>query len=210
MKRVAILLIVLLWACCNSAFASPLRDYSLGKAAFDISLTDLKIMEMPAGCDINHNWGIGLTAGLGGKWALQYKFDSRTASRSLMGTTLSAKASVNELNLLYKLNESFSVFAGSNHLSVTPDYFMHGRSTAQIGLIGTAKLARNLTGWVLLAAGDNNFSAEAGVGYALSKLLEVNLFYANKSFSNLAWGNSGNVNCVGRFERLGVSLTATF
>lgn len=210
MKRAAFILIGLIWICCSSAYASPLRDYSLGKAAFDIGLTDLKIMEMPDGCDIEHDWSIGVTAGLGGKWALQYRFDSRTASRNIMGTTLSAKASVNELNLLYKLDKNFSVFAGSNNLSVTPDYLMHGRSTTQAGLIGTAKLSRNLTGWVLVAAGNNNFSAEAGVGYALSKHLEVNLFYANKSFSNLAWGNRGNLRCVGRFERLGVSLTAAF
>lgn len=210
MKRIALLLIVLMWVCCASASASPLRDYSLGKAAFDISLADLKIMEMPEGCDVNHNWGIGITAGLGGKWALQYKFDSRSVSRSFMGMTLSAKASINELNLLYRLNKNFSAFVGSNNLSVNPDYLIHGRTTTQIGLLGTAKLARNLTGWALVATGDNNFSAEAGIGYALSKWLELNLFYANKSYSNLAWGNSGNINCVGRFERLGVSLTATF
>ena len=110
MKRTALILVGLMGICCASAFASPLQDYSLGSFAVDLSLSQLKVTSNTDDWDSNYNGGFGVSAGLGGNWALQFRNNNWSASRSLGPITLDLKACVNDLNLLYKLDKTFRVF----------------------------------------------------------------------------------------------------
>lgn len=210
MKRIALILVSLMTVCCASAFASPLQDYSLGAFAVDLSLSQLKVTSNTDDWDSNYNGGFAVTGGLGGNWALQFRNSNWSASRSLGPTTLDLKACVNDLNLLYKLNKTFRLFVGGNKLNVNFRDLYFDRTAAQIGLIATVKLAPKFTGWGLLSTGADIFSAEAGHGYALSKNLEVNIFYTYRNYTNLEFTNSHTIRTSARVQGVGAGLTATF
>lgn len=210
MKRTSFILICLILFCSASAFASPLRDYSPGKAAVDITLTDLKLKSTPAYWDKKFNPGFGVTAGLGNNWALQYKYHHWSASRNAGGAALSTTASVNELNLLYKLDKNFSAFIGANSIGGSLGDPIQDSLTFQFGMLGVTTLADRLTGWGLMSTGSNNFSAELGVGYALTKRWELNLYYTYKYFDGISFSNMAYPSFNARNQGLGVGVTASF
>jgi len=210
MKRIALILVGLMGVCCASAFASPLQDYSLGAFAVDLSLSQLKVTSASDDWDSNYNGGFGVTAGLGGNWALQFRNNSWSASRSLGPTTLELNACVNDLNLLYKLNQNFRLFVGGNKLNVTFRDLHYDRTTAQIGLVAVVKLSPKFTGWGGLSTGADIFSAEAGLGYALSKHLEVNIFYTYRNYTNLEFNSARPLRTSARVQGVGAGITATF
>ena len=210
MKRIALILVGLMTVCCASAFASPLQDYSLGAFAVDLSLSQLKVTSNTDEWDSNYNGGFAVTAGLGGNWALQFRNNNWSASRSLGPTTLDLKACVNDLNLLYKLDKTFRLFVGGNKLNVTFRDLNYDRTAAQIGLVATVKLAPRVTSWGLVSAGADLFSAEAGLGYALSKHLEINIFYTYRNYTNLEFNSVRTLRTSARVQGVGAGLTATF
>ena len=210
MKRIALILACLIGVFSSPGLASPLQDYSLGAFAVDLSLSQLKITNPTDDWESNYKGGFGVTAGLGRNWALQIRNNNWSASRSLGPTTLEIKACVNDLNLLYKLNPTLRIFVGGNKLNLTLRDLHYDRTTAQIGLIAAVKLAPKLTAWGLLSTGADIFSAEAGLGYQLSKYLELNLFYSYRNYTGLELTNSHTLRYNARVEGVGVGLTATF
>jgi len=210
MKRIALILACLIGIFSSPALASPLRDYSLGSFAVDLSLSQIKVANPTEDWDSNYKGGFGVSAGLGGNWALQIRNNNWSASRSLGPTTMEIKACVNDLNLLYKMNSTLRVFVGGNKLNVTLRELHYDRTTPQIGLIAAVKLSPKLTAWGLLSTGADIFSAEAGLGYQLSRDLEVNLFYTYRNYTGLEFTNSHTLRYNARVEGVGVGLTAAF
>lgn len=210
MKRIAFILVCLVLAISANASAAPLQDYSSGKIAVDINLTDQNLKSTPAYWQNSYNLGFGVTAGLGNKWALQYKYYNWGASHRVDGMPLNTLASINELNLLYKIDKNFSAFVGANRLTGSLGAPIDTRTGVQIGLIGRTKLADKLTGWGLYATGNSMVTAELGLGYALSKQLDLNLFYSFKYFNGLYFTNTPGPSFNGRSQGLGIGVTATF
>jgi hypothetical protein len=193
MKKLAAILAVLL---CTFMFAgvttaSPLTDYSAGKVALDVNWTPNNDMEASSqsygfsGDGKNANFDFGVTAGLGNKWAIQYRYFN-PVSKDYFGYHAGVRSQ--EVNILYKLDKNLSAFAGWHQAKLTsnfPGFSPDNKSTWQAGLIGTTELSRKTTLYGIVGAGGSLFSAEAGFAYALDKDLDVNLFYRYKRIDNL-------------------------
>lgn len=103
-----------------ATFASPGVDYSQGKVAVDINLrpsADIsKSNSAGNSWDMNgrnNNLDVGATIGLGG-FAFQYKNSNiKTKDFTFGGSAIyKEEVSAKEYNVLYKIDKTFSVFAG--------------------------------------------------------------------------------------------------
>jgi opacity protein-like surface antigen len=189
MKKLAVIVAVLL---CTFMFAgvttaSPLTDYSAGKVALDVNWTPNNDIEAN-GYSIdgkNANFDYGLTAGLGNKWAIQYRYFNPVSKDY---GNYHAGVRSQEVNLLYQLDKNLSAFAGWHQAKITtnaPGFTLDNKSTWQVGLIGTTALSNKTSLYGIVGAGGSLFSAEAGFAYALNKDLDVNLFYRYKRIDDL-------------------------
>lgn len=189
MKKFAIILSVLLctFMMAGVTTASPLTDYSAGKVALDVNWTpslDMEANDLSADGK-RGNFDYGLTAGLGNKWAIQYRYFN-PVSKDYGGYHAGIRSQ--EVNVLYKLDKNLSAFAGWHQARITtnaPGYSLPHKSTWQLGLIGTTEIARKTTLYGIVGAGGSLLSAEAGLSYALAKDLDVNLFYRYKRIDDL-------------------------
>lgn len=189
MKKLAVILAVLLctFTTAGVTTASPLTDYSAGKVALDVNWTPSLDMEA-AGETIDGksgNFDFGLTAGLGGKWAIQYRYFN-PVSKDYGGYHAGIRSQ--EANILYKLDKNLSAFAGWHQARLTtnyPGFSLDNKSTWQVGLIGTTALGKKTTLYGIVGAGSSLLNAEAGFAYALAKDLDVNLFYRYKRIDDL-------------------------
>ncbi|MDR7866443.1 MAG: hypothetical protein RIN56_06445 [Sporomusaceae bacterium] len=189
MKKLAIILAVLLctFTTAGVTMASPLTDYSAGKVALDVNWTPS--LDLEANGETldgkSGNFDYGLTAGLGGKWAIQYRYFN-PVSKDYSGFHGGVRSQ--EVNVLYKLDKNLSAFAGWHQARLTtnaPGYSLPGKSTWQVGLIGTTALGKKTTLYGIVGAGGSLLNAEAGFAYALAKDLDVNLFYRYKRIDDL-------------------------
>ena len=197
MKKLAVILAVLLCTLMAAGVttASPLTDYSAGKVALDVNWTPRLDLEADGGTidGKNGNFDYGLTAGLGGKWAIQYRYFNPVSTDyfvdygSLTGNYHAGVRS-QEVNILYKLDKNLSAFAGWHQAKLTtnaPGFSLDNKSTWQVGLIGTTALGKKTTLYGIVGAGSSLLNAEAGFAYALAKDLDVNLFYRYKRIDDL-------------------------
>lgn len=137
--------------------------------------------------------GIGLTGGLGNNFALQYK-NNNFKSDYAVGGNPALKAQ--EFNLLYKLTDGVSAFAGATYANFAGN---SNTSGAQFGLTGTVKVADNTHLYGILATGNNINSYEIGAGYTIAKNTELNISYRDAKYKGLDFGagNSGDVTAKG-------------
>jgi len=189
MKKLAVILAVLLCTFMTAGVttASPLTDYSAGKVALDINWTPG--LDLEANGETldgkSGNFDYGLTAGLGGKWAIQYRY-LNPVSKDYGGFHGGVRSQ--EVNVLYKLDKNLSAFAGWHQARLTtnaPGFSLPSKSTWQVGLIGTTALGKKTTLYGIVGAGGSLLNAEAGFAYALAKDLDVNLFYRYKRIDDL-------------------------
>ena len=189
MKKIAVILTMLLciFMTAGVTLASPLSDYSAGKVALDVNWTPRLDMEANglSGDGRSSNFDFGLTAGLGNRWAIQYRHFN-PVSKNYGGYHAGIRSQ--EVNLLYKLDKNLSAFAGWHQARITASH--HGlslpdKSTWQLGLIGTTALAKKTTLYGIVGAGNSLLNAEAGLSYALTRDMDVNLFYRYKKIDNL-------------------------
>lgn len=211
MKKIAVILAVLLctFMTAGVTLASPLSDYSAGKVALDVNWTPRLDMEAAglSGDGRSNNFDFGLTAGLGGRWAIQYRHFN-PVTKDYGGYHYGLRSQ--EVNLLYKLDKNLSAFAGWHQARLTanqPGLAMPDRSTWQLGLIGTAPLAKKTTLYGIVGAGGNLLSAEAGLSYALTRDLDANLFYRYKRIDNL---RVNDVDFDATVKGFGLGLTYRF
>ncbi len=194
MKKLAVILAVLLCTFMTAGVttASPLTDYSAGKVALDVNWTPSLDMEVDSltGDGKSGNFDYGLTAGLGGKWAIQYRYFN-PVSKDYGGYHGGIRSQ--EANILYKLDNNLSAFAGWHQARLTinaPGFSLPSKSTWQVGLIGTTALGKKTTLYGIVGAGSSLLNAEAGFAYALAKDLDVNLFYRYKRIDDLRLNDS--------------------
>ena len=215
MKKL-ILAIIICFAISGVAGASPLTDYSEGKASFDINWRpDLKM---------NNAWGNGeesgndrgdgyksnvdfmLTVGLGHKLAFQYGVYNPKASPE---PTYRFGANTQEFNLLYQLNNHLSAFVGLHSAKYTRPFGTPDAETKfHGGLIGYTKLDPKTTAYGVVGLGSNVENYEVGLSYEFAKKFEFNLSYRYKKVKGLdsGFGNWEDVTAKG----LGYGVTYKF
>ena len=177
-KKLMALSLGIMTAVSSMAFAAPATDLSAGKVAVDLSITnpDIKVAG-PGGSqtsDKDTNFDIGITAGLGNNWDIQYKYQNSDID--------GWDGKMQEFNAVYQFDKNCQAFIGMNKIS--GDY-IDSDSKLQVGVTGTTKLGDQLSGWATLAGGSNNFSYELGLAQELSRDLDLNLFYRHKKFNDV-------------------------
>jgi opacity protein-like surface antigen len=203
-----------------SVFAAPQTDFEKGKSSVDIGAirSELKTSDNTGSTswDKKTNLDFGITTGLNDKIALQYKFQKLDSGEGeLFGLTATADSKVHEFNVLYKLNPNAYAFLGLQRLSgdaSSSGYNAKIVSTtvAQIGVTGVTKLADKLNGWGTAAVGNDNYSYEVGLGYALATNTDFNLFYRYKKFNDLEFDGLSNYDFDAKSKGIGASITFKF
>lgn len=198
-KKVIPFLMVLLFTA-SIGFAAPLTDYSAGKASIDLtwspnldSETDSNYGSGFSADGKNGNFDVGLTVGLGNKFALQYRqFDPET--EFIPAAQLSYETKNREVNLLYQLDKNWSLFAGYHKASWSA-YREDGsfysetndKNSFQGGVIGNIKFDNKFTGYTVLGFGKDLRNYEVGVAYAVAPNVDLNVGYRSLTVDNLAF-----------------------
>lgn len=194
---------------CSTGLASPLTDYSQGKAAIDVNWRPNLDSEISHdGLDSkqgNFDWGI--TYGLGGNFAVQYRqFSPET---KISSSADSYRFNTQEANVLYRINENVAAFAGyhrANVKNLTKGFSSENKNVLQVGLVGNKPLSDKTQLYGIIGAGKDLRSYEVGLSYRITKDTEFNLSYMDKKISN-----SGDVdNADVRLKGIGYGLTFKF
>jgi predicted porin len=219
MRRMMVILAVALCSLLVAGVttASPLTDYSAGKVALDVNWTPS--LDGDIGVDKfdgkSGNFDFGVTAGLGNKWAIQYRYANPVSKDRDFYWFPSGHVGVRtqEVNVLYQLDKNLSAFVGWHQAKITSNIGINGdnKNAWQVGLIGTTEIAKKTTLYGIVGAGNSLFSAEAGVAYAMTKDLDLNVFYRYKRMddlkSNSMWGEHNTDVTV---KGLGLGVTYKF
>lgn len=216
MKKKVLLTLAAAMAVTSVTFASPLTNYDKGSTTLDINTSispkiELSVNGMSESDDSKERLGAGISYGLGNKFALQYKYLDNKTKEYLVdeyigfdyeNTTLNAKLTGHEINVLYQINPNVSAYVGMTRstakVTVTENYGPNpgnitdsesasesqSKNGYQVGLVGQTKLADKLTGWASVSAGNRVNAYEIGLGYDVAKNTELNLFYREVKYKD--------------------------
>lgn len=213
--------------------ASPLMDYSAGKTSLDLNFKPSSDLS-GEGVSLDGkgtNLDLGVTAGLGNKFAVQYRYntgDSKSYNGNLTYGSYDIIGSANttfkaqELNVLYKMDKNVSAFIG--WVQATPGLEANGtiNGTAvsgsvdtnnngyQVGLVGSTKLGDKFTGYGMVAAGNKLTNYEVGVSYEVAQNLELNLGYKDAKYKNLTLKYDGDSTPEFSYEVKGLTYGLTY
>ena len=180
MKKKSLVLAAAVAACVSSvAFATPQTQWTQGEAQLDLGAWQVKAEFADMTSDSKWNFDGGLTYGLTDRWALQYEYyGMKTKANDEMDPGMDSNSQ--EVNLIYSLNKNFALFGGWNRIknSVGNGEADITNNAAQFGLIAKAPLAHNFDIYGKAAVGTQKTSYwEAGLGYTISKDLDINAGY---------------------------------
>ena len=237
MKKV-ILTSAILLAFSAVGMASPLTDYSQGKVAVDISVRPSMDVEGSDSSGIlkadgkNNNLDLGLTVGLGNKFAFQYKNNHGDSKKYLVNDiiygyaingTIHSELKAQEFNMLYKVDKSLSAFLGyttakaSLHASGTVDGQPAAGSLAgnsangyQVGLIGTTLIGDKAVAYGVLGIGNKISSYEIGLSYEVAKDIDLNIFYKDTKYKKLKLEYNGTQSGEFDYKASGIGYGVTF
>ena len=183
MKKKVLLGLAIGMSLSTVAFASPLQNYDAGKAEVNVGTTLAPAMASGSDngetfkSDVKNKINGGATVGLGRNLALQFKYVDSQQKPS--GTELNMRTQ--EYNLRYKVDKNVSVYAGEMHARAgVKNSFVDASATRNIFQAGVqyeAPLSKNVTGWAGMGFGSNMQHYEAGIGYALTENLDLDLSY---------------------------------
>lgn len=177
--------------------ASPLIDYSAGKTSLDItSYANLHMEDHVKSSNYsntikfngrNNNIDWGITTGVGGKWALQYRQfnpDGVDNYEEAIGMR------TQEVNVLYKLDTNLSAFIGWHQSKMSYEFngipfLAENKDVLQGGIIGTAKIAPKTKLYGIVGIGKNLRNFETGISYEVDKHIELNLVYRHKKVGDM-------------------------
>jgi opacity protein-like surface antigen len=171
--------------------ASPLMNYSAGKTSIDYTqysnenIKDVwKVVNYGNTTEWHHpnnkSYSLGITTGLGNKWALQYRqFNTKM---DFVGVGMKTQ----EVNVLHKMNEHLSAFVGWHQGKYTNDMATaENKDVFQAGLVGSMPIAPKTELFGVVGLGRDLVNYEAGVAYQIAKNLDVNVEYRYKKVRNL-------------------------
>lgn len=193
------------------ALATPLTDFSPGKTAIDISFNPSSDTTQSNGdvkFDADKFANYGVTVGLGNNFAFQYNnanFKTKNWQDSDFERYVNGRYKIKsqEFNLLYKVNKNLTAFSGINQAKQTIVYYDHRnilessgsysgdtKRNWQVGLTGQAEIGKNLSAYATAATSKDFHYWKLGLGYALNKDLDLNVFYAKSKYKNLKFNSA--------------------
>ncbi len=208
MKR-SVLVVAFLFLFSAVGFASPLTDFSQGKASIDLNWRMSNDLEYPGDSldASNSNFDVGLTIGLGNKFAFQWQ-NQNAKSKDYSGTftngvdvlsgSLNSKLTANQFNILYSVDKNVAAFVGytqaKNEFDVNGTYngtpfggTVSGKMVNgwQLGFTGSFPMGKNMSGYGTLGFGNKITNIEIGIAYEFAKNAELNLFYKSTEYKDL-------------------------
>lgn len=214
MKKIAVLVSALTFACTSMVLASPVTDFSSDKTLLDIGVTNSKLKTSDSDgsttTDSKSNIDFAITHVLGKDsgdgLAFQYKYQK--VNNDAFG--INVKGDIQQLNIIKKLNNNLNAFVGAARLSGKVAGIVDIKDTTefQIGLTGHTQLSDKITGWATIAGGSDFSTYEIGVANKLSEVADLNLFYRYIKFSDLKFEGAPGYNF--KAETKGVGLGVTF
>lgn len=151
--------------------------------------------------DGSANMDAGLTIGLGNNWAVQYRQYNPEGtiwsySDEYISVGLDGKIKSEEFNVLYKFGPKFAGFVGAVRSNASikaslsgygigtyiPEIKAEEHSTVQVGLLGTATVAKNLDAYGIVSFGSDYRNWEAGLSYNFDKNWSLNVSYRDTQF----------------------------
>lgn len=163
--------------------ASPLKNYETGHAAIDIGgtfPTNLKFSDYWSHKKAASVYG-GVTVGLGGNTAVNYKFNQYRTSGD-------EKITAQQLNLMYKVLPQVAVYAGYVNARTTVDERSRTSNSGQIGVQARVDIPLLFTVWGQAGVGNKMNSWEIGLSKPLLNNLDLNISYYDNKFKKLDQG----------------------
>ncbi len=232
MKKV-VLVVSFLFLFSAVGFASPLTDFSQGKASVDLNWRIDSEHEYDGGSldGSNSSYDLGLTIGLGNKFAFQWQ-NQTAKSKDYSGTitdgintasgTVNTKLTANQFNILYSLDKNVAAFVGYTQAKNEIDYrgtlngvpgsgTISGKNVNgwQAGFTGSFPMGDKLSGYGTLGFGNKIVNLEFGLSYEFSKNAELNLFYKHTEYKDLQFEGSSAKYDV-KVKGPGIGLTFKF
>ncbi len=186
------------------ACASPLQDYSAGKAEVNVGTTVAPAMATGVGGgkavreEAKNKIEGGATVGLGNKLALQFKYVDSQQKPSGNDYRLRTQ----EYNLRYKVDKNVSLYAGEMHARGAVNDWNATRNIFQGGVQYETAMGKNVTGWAGMGFGSDMQHYEAGVGYALTSNLDLDLSYQYTQVKNIGGNNAVDMTAKGLYAGL--------
>lgn len=154
--------------------ATPQTTFEKGQVQRDLGTWNTKASSNQSSTSDKWNFTGGATYALTDRMAVQYEYHGMNTG-NVDGASRSVDAKEHELNLLYSLNKNVAVYGGWGHISIDG---LDSKNIAQAGVIGKIEVAKNLDIYGKVGLGTNKTTLwEAGVGYALTKDLDINAGY---------------------------------
>ena len=200
MKKFTVITLMTTIALLGSAMvanASPLKDYSAGKVAIDLgysSPTSLNFTEHATDGKKGSIYG-GVTAGIGNKMAVGYKYNQ-------FKTDGDPKVTAQQLNLYYKVLPGISAYGGLVNARTNVADRNETQTSGQVGLQAAYDIPLFATVYGNIGIGNKMNSWEIGLSKALVNNLDVNLSYFDNRFKGIDQG--GDVKAHG--INLGLTL----
>ena len=197
------------------AVASPLMDFTQGKTAIDLTLypsLDYHVTTNQGwkgtGDGIHNNYDIGITTGLGNKFALQYRqFNPKSLQ---VGGDSNSFTYGQELNVLYQIDKSFNVFICEQIGRYNQTFSKtETKNNLQIGLIGSTQLDNNLSLFGTIGYGKDISNYEVGLAYAVSKKVDLNVMYRDRKSTHLHYPATA-IDLTSEVKGFGYGVTCKF
>ncbi|MBP2654276.1 MAG: hypothetical protein H6Q73_1845 [Firmicutes bacterium] len=218
-KSILITTVALAFSLASVCSASPLTDFSTGKASIDLNVRSCGDVDVSAESysytldGKNDNFEGALTYGLGNNFAVQYRNttgDSKTIGYYSLKTTSKAQ----EFNVLYKVNNNLEAFVGWTQAKAGISSYsmkLNGNDVNgyQIGVTGFATLSPKVNGYASIAAGNHITNYGVGVGYELSKNCEFNIGYKDTKYKDLSIVYAGDSYSGYDYELKGMTYGVT-
>ena len=177
--------------------AAPLKNHDSGHFAIEVGgtlPTNLHFSDYGHPKKATSMYGGG-TVGLGGKTAVNYRFNQ-------FRTSGSEKITAQQVNLMYKVLPPVSVFAGYLNAKTTVDDATSTSNSGQVGVQTSVDIPLLFTVWGRAGVGNKINSWEIGLAKPLFNNLDFDLSYYDAKFKNLDQGGSAKA----RGLNLGLSM----
>lgn len=179
-KRMLLVLVLLLY--CQAGYASPLQDFSPGHMAIDVNW---KPDSFRGG---KNNWEFSGTAGLNGRWAVNYR------QISFKPTYEGSKLDTNnkELNLIYKVNPSIQLYAGYSLVKgheAGSGNDLPQKNLVQGGIIGMKSIGHGTMLFGNVGGSNHSANIEFGLSHQIQKNLEMTATYRHLEFRDIEASN---------------------
>lgn len=189
MKKLVILMAAVLLLTAAPVCASPLQDFSSGRLAVDLNWKPYSFSGGNAG-------EFGVTAGLGGDWAIAY----RQISLDTAGYARDYRVQSREINLIRRLGDGFQFYVG--HSRTGGGAGIAAKNVLQAGVIAARKLGERFTLYTILGGGKNVANVEFGLSYQLNPHLELTSTYRHLTVERIGEGASRH-----NYRGFGLGLT---